>query len=440
MCGIFSIFSKDGINIRLLVDIMNDLNHRGRDSYGISYVRDNDKTIHSLKSLVQFEKDMDIENIKIGITHNRYSTRKNKLNFEKEIQPIKFKNARIEFDLVHNGNIEAVERYIENMDNDLSDTQNIMKFFNETTPETFEEILKQFMNTIHCSFSIIILVDDTLYAMRDRYGYKPLSLGKIKNDYCISSEDCIKGFIKCRDIHAGEIMKINSNGFETIYHKDDTSQLKCIFEFIYFMNENSTFNNHKVHAIRRNLGIKLATLEKYVYSKKDTVVIGSPNTSIPMGEGYAEALNLEYKQALRKKKECGRTFILKDQSLRKEYCKKFIIDEQSIRDKIIILVDDSIVRGNTIQSLSNMFHEHGCKELHIRICSPELRHPCIYGIDIPTREELIINKYTISQIEERYQLTSLRYITIEKMMEAFSGDKEFCCACFDGNYNKELEW
>ena len=113
---------------------------------------------------------------------------------------------------------------------------------------------------------------------------------------------------------------------------------------------------------------------------------------------------------------------------------------EELKDKIIILVDDSLVRGNTIQSLSHMFYENGCKELHIRICSPELKFPCYYGIDIPTHEELIINNYTIPEIEKKFNLSSLRYITIEKMLEAFGKNNDFCCACFNGEYNKELDW
>ena len=111
-----------------------------------------------------------------------------------------------------------------------------------------------------------------------------------------------------------------------------------------------------------------------------------------------------------------------------------------LKGKDIILVDDSLVRGNTVQSLSQMFYTNGCKELHIRICSPELKFPCYYGIDIPTHEELIINNYTIPEIEKKFNLSSLRYITIEKMLEAFGKNNDFCCACFNGEYNKELDW
>ena len=159
-----------------------------------------------------------------------------------------------------------------------------------------------------------------------------------------------------------------------------------------------------------------------------------------MGQGYAEYLNLTYKQLLVKEKTCGRTFILKDQQSRQNECKKFIVDKELIKDKIIILVDDSLVRGNTIKSLADMFHECQCNELHIRICSPELKYPCYYGIDIPTKEELIINNYSIEEIETNYNLTSLRYLSLNCMINTFNNDNEFCTSCFTGNYNKELDW
>ena len=441
MCGIFAIYSNKTIPITNLFNILNELKHRGKDSYGISYIKD--KSIETLKLLNLPEiTTYNNCNIKIAVTHNRYSTNKNKknVNFINQIQPIEFKNKYLEFVLAHNGNIANIQKYTQYNYDYYSDTQNIMKFFTNASPDNFEDKLIEFVNTVHCSYSIIKLYNNVLYALRDRYGYKPLILGQLNNDYCISSESCITNFNKIRDVNPGEIIKICNNKYNTIYQKNTTVITKCIFEYIYFMNEHSTFNNHNVFNIRKNLGTQLAFQEKFRFNKKDTIVIGSPNTAIPMGKGYAKELNLEYKQLLIKHKNTGRTFILKDQESRIDACKKFIIDKDSIKNKIIILVDDSLVRGNTINSLSQMFHDSGCLELHIRICSPELKNPCFYGIDIPTKEELIINNYTINEIEKKSNLTSLRYISLDSMIGAFNNDTNFCTACFTGNYNKELEW
>ena len=442
MCGIFGIISNKNIHINQLISILEQLEHRGRDSYGITLITDSNekKCIKSLEKIKNYNEKI-YNNIKIGITHNRYSTTKNKSQqaFMDEIQPLQFKNSFIEFDLVHNGNISNISKYI-SYDENLSDTQNIITFFKDTTIETFENTLISFINSIHCSYSIIILFQNSLYILRDSYGYKPLFLGTIHNQYCTVSEDCIKDFIKIREVQPGEIIKITENTYETIYKTQNPIQLKCIFEYIYFMNENTSYNNTSVYNIRKKLGQNLASLEKIKFNSQNTIVVGSPNTAIPMGIGFAEYLDLEYIQVLKKRSDCGRTFLLKDQNSRQKYCKKFIFDKEKIKNKSIILVDDSLVRGNTIQSLSQIFYENGCKKLHIRICSPELKFPCYYGIDIPTIEELIINNYNISEIETKFNLSSLRYITIEKMLETFGEYSGFCCACFNGEYNKELDW
>ena len=442
MCGIFGIISNKNIHINQLISILEQLEHRGKDSYGITFITDTNekKRLKTLEKFENYNKDT-YNNINIGLTHNRYSTTKNKSQkaFMDEIQPLQFKNDSIEFDLIHNGNISNIPKYI-SYDENLSDTQNIITFFNNTTSETFENTLISFINSIHCSYSIIILFQNSLYVLRDRYGYKPLFLGTIHNQYCAVSEDCIKDFIKIREVQPGEIIKITKNNYKIIYKTQNSIQSKCIFEYIYFMNENTSYNNSSVYNIRKNLGQNLASLETIKFNSHNTIVVGSPNTAIPMGIGFSEYLDLEYIQVLKKRNDCGRTFILKDQNSRQNYCKKFIFDTEKIKNKSIILVDDSLVRGNTVQSLSQMFYENGCKELHIRICSPELKFPCYYGIDIPTKKELIINNHTIPEIEKKFNLSSLRYITIEKMLETFGEDTGFCCACFNGEYNKELDW
>jgi len=444
MCGIFGlIHNNKNTKVCDLVDIINSLKHRGKDTYGVCYNYDNEiinyKT-DNINKLYNIDKSFIL--CKSYITHNRYSTSKNKKNILKESQPLIFKNDKIEFSLVHNGNISNVKKYIEyeEYEDDLSDTQNIIKFFNNISEENFENKLKDFIDSVHCSYSIIILYKEILYVLRDRYGYKPLILGLYENNYCISSEDCINNFLKIRDIKNGEILKISKNKYESIYKKESKIELKCIFEYIYFMDEKSTFNNHDVLKIREKLGINLGKLENIKFNKEESIVVGSPNTAIPMGESYARYLDLVYKQLLVKKVDCGRTFILKDQKSRKNACKKFIVDEDLIKNKVIILVDDSIVRGNTLESLSKLFYNNGCKELHIRICSSEIKNPCYYGIDIPTSKELIINNYKISEIEKLYNLNSLKYITIKKMKEVFGEDKGFCMSCFNGDYNKELDW
>ena len=206
------------------------------------------------------------------------------------------------------------------------------------------------------------------------------------------------------------------------------------------MNEKSHFNQHNIYETRINLGTQLAKSESIQFDKNETIVVGSPNTAIPMGKGFATYLDLPYEQVFKKKSDCGRTFILKTQKERLKQLLKFDFNKERIKNKIIILVDDSIVRGNTLQSISALFIEFGCKELHVRICSPELKFPCFYGIDIPTKKELIMNNYSIPELEKKLSIESIRFLSINELINTFKNDNGFCLACFDGNYNKKLEW
>ena len=428
MCGIFAIYSKKGANISLLINALSNLKHRGKDSYGISFVEHHQKEIQRMKSLKKFNKN-DYESykntIKLAIAHNRYSTNIGKSieNFKKEIQPILVKNDCLEFDLAHNGNITNLSKYIgDKVDSELSDTQNIVKMF--SNEKNIENALIRFINTVHCSYSIVILTKTDIYAFKDRYGYKPLCIGIIGENFCISSEDCIENFTKIKEIKPGELVKMNDSGYKTIYQINQINKqlsLKCVFEYIYFMNKTTTSHGDTVYNIRKKLGEKLASVETTKFNS-DTIVVGSPNTAIPMGIGYAEYLKLSYKQILLKHKNCERTFILKDQKSRQNECKKFSICGD-IKNKVIILVDDSIVRGNTIQSLTKLFYKNGCKELHIRVCSPELKYTCNYGIDIPTKEELVINNYSIDEIKNLNNMTSLKYLTVNEMLSVFDKKK-----------------
>ena len=442
MCGIFAIFSNKPTHLNLLIDIFSHLKHRGSDSFGIDFIHPDTNLIQSIKSVTPFESTDLPLSTSAAILHNRYSTNKNKTNLAYEVQPVQYKNNNISFSLVHNGHIADAKQHIsyDSYSEHNTDTQNIIHFFHNANPETFESKIIEFIKTVHCSYSICILINETIYAFRDSYGYKPLLLGKINDNYCFSSENNIPNFSPIRDVKPGEIIKLNSSGLKTISDTPNPLDLKCVFEFIYFMNEKSQFNGHNIHDIRTNLGKQLAISESIHFDKNETIVVGSPNTAIPMGKGFANHLDLPYEQVFKKKPDCGRTFILKTQEERLKQLLKFDFNKERIKNKKIILVDDSVVRGNTLRSISALFFEFGCKELHVRICSPELKFPCFYGIDIPTKKELVMNNYSISQLEEKLGINSIRYLSADELMKTFNDDSDFCLACFDGNYNKKLEW
>ena len=204
------------------------------------------------------------------------------------------------------------------------------------------------------------------------------------------------------------------------------------------MKPESTADGNFVYQNRFEMGKILAKEEKLLTSNDDYIVIGSPNTGIPGGKGYAIQMGFKYIQALRKRSDCGRTFILPSQEARLKFLTKFILDIDDIKGKKVILVDDSIVRGNTIKALSRFFREDGMvKEFHMRVLSPPVKNPCFYGIDIPTKEELIANKHSIDEIAVLANLDSLQYLSIDGMKSIYGNDKNnFCDACFSGNYNE----
>lgn len=449
MCGIAAILSKNNpICLNDIIKLMTSLENRGKDSYGISYKEVDNDEIKTIKSLKKFEPIYDNKSIEVCFSHNRYSTTKNKNNFNNEIQPIHFKNNFLESSIVHNGNIafEKMNITYEDYDETISDTQNLVNiFFKDITDDNFEKTLIDIIDKLPGSFAIMVLYKDSLYALKDIYNYKPLVLGNLNENYCLLSENCVEGFEKIRYIQSGELLKINKYGYKTIYKHENKLELKCIFEYIYFMNPHTKiFNNNdneSVYNIRYNLGRKLAESETMKFDKRNTVVVGSPATAVPGGKGWAYALDLTYLQVI-EKKDSTRTFILKNNQTRKDYLKKFILHKDLIKDKVILLIDDSICRGNTLSSVSKMFLEDAeAKELHIRIFSPEVKNPCYFGIDLATKDELIAHNYTIEEIEKMNNLNSLRYISVEDMLSVFPNEgKGFCSGCFTGKYNNpELE-
>ena len=448
-CGIAGLWNNtiEPINF---CNILEQLQHRGRESAGITFLK-NDEFIQ--KKGLGLVKDVltDSNNIESNgiIGHVRYSTSGNsKLCYEDSLNEIQPFTNNI-FSLSHNGNIP--DSFLKDFNDKNSDTQIIVNYLlNELYENEFnwKNTLLKFTEKFKYAYCIIILTKNSLIAIRDRFGYRPLSLGINGNkNYIIASENVsfIK-YDKIRDIQPGECIQINNNGIEQLFHinNNDYNLQKCIFEYVYFMKPESTADNNFVYQKRFEMGKILAKEEKCKFDN-DYIVIGSPNTGIPGGKGYASQMGLKYIQALRKKSDCGRTFILPSQQDRLKFLKKFDFDYNDLKDKKIILVDDSIVRGNTIKALSKFFRiDCHVREFHMRVLSPPVKFPCFYGIDIPTKQELIANKIDnnldenekIKHIAQISGLDSLQYISNDGMKCVFDDSNNFCDACFSGKFNE----
>jgi amidophosphoribosyltransferase len=411
-------------------------------------------------------------------------------------------NSKLKFSIAHNGNIPNIKKFKKEMNiitETNSDTEIMVKYIElllETN--TIDETLIKFIERIPGAYALVLQFDDALYCMRDSYGIRPLCIGKIYNQletssfetssfetssfetssfetssfetssfetssfetssfetsYCISSESCaLQDHKLIRDVKPGEIIKINTtrgvcvedSKFQTIYRKVNKPSF-CSLEIIYFMKPDSVIYDTKIDDIRYSMGHDFGKEEtsKLVDTKQvhNAIVVGIPNSGISSGKGFADAVGLPYRQLVSKDANVNRSFILPNNQDRIETCQKKFIYSDELKGKIVYVVDDSMVRGNTMISIINSIYDKGAIEVHIRITAPPLRHPCYYGIDIPTYEELIAHNRTAEEIKDILGCESLRYMDVKLLKKVLWDYKiNICTSCFDGEYNKELlDW
>lgn len=425
MCGIIGIYNDNFIYYSRIINLLKKLQHRGKDAYGVSFFYKNriitNKELGKVKGV--YEGCDYLTQSCIGQT--KYSTSKCMLK-KKYIQPIENKNNI--FSLVHNGNIPNLDEF---------DTNYLVRYIEESEYNNFKDKLIDLMNNINVSYSIIILTKkNELFAMRDRYGIRPLCIGYKDGAYIINSESYI--FEKdeyIRDIKPGEIIKVDKNGIQSIYEYPDSKIGICSFELIYLMNENSETDNYNIKEIRNKMSIELAKKDlqqefgELNLNEKSYIVIGIPSTGIFYGKSYANYLDLEYKQYIKKKTK-ERTFINIDKNNISKMCDKKFSYDVNIKDKNIIIVDDSIVRGNIIKSIIKNLKLLGAKEIHIRIPSPPVVDICRLGIAIHSKNELIMYNKTIKQVEKEINCNSLKYLDLDNVMKFFP--KHSYNECFGG--------
>ena len=431
-CGIYGIYSKTekASLFEECIYGLTKLQHRGQDSCGIGYFINNklvtEKGIGLVKNVFENYKNM-LTTTKI-IGHVRYST-SGKKNKKKETQPLCGKD----FILAHNGNIPK---------SIIHDTTFLVNFLNNNKKKNFEDKLINLIETIPGVYCLIIITSSAMYCIRDRKGVRPLFLGKKNNNYVVMSENCAidkNEFI--RDILPGEILKINNDGYKTIYNYKIKNTAFCIFEHIYFLNPKSVVDGYSVIKQRQKLGFYLSKNENF--KENDYYVCGVPTSGICSAIEYAKQLNFKYQQIMVKNQNYGRSFIEPTDEKRIEASKnKYIY--KNVKNKKIILVDDSIVRGHTMKNIIYTLRNLGALEIHIRVSCPPIKYPCYFGVDFPSTEELVSTNKTIKEICETINADSLKYLSYEYLLKAMNVDitnEKFCTACFNNNYDKELlDW
>lgn len=440
-CGVFGIYGhREAANLTYLG--LYALQHRGQEATGI--VSSDGRTFFQEKGigLVSdlFTRDR-LQRLqgRTAIGHNRYSTAGE--NSLKNAQPMMVNFALGGLALAHNGNLTNATILRDELEaygaifQSTSDSEVIIHLMAHSQETTLMERLTEALLRVKGAFSLVILSEEGLIAARDPYGLRPLCLGRIKDAYVLASETCAFDLIEAqyiRDVEPGELILINEKGVHSYKPFPKTRSAFCIFEYVYFARPDSRVFNHTVYEIRKNLGRQLA---KEAWVQAD-MVIPVPDSGVPAALGYAEGSGLRYDTGLIRNHYVGRTFIEPEQAIRHFGVKiKLNTVREVLEGKRVVVVDDSIVRGTTSRKIVKMIRQAGAKEVHLRISSPPIISPCFYGIDTPTRQELIGSSHTIEEIRQYITANSLAYLSMEGMLKAAPHkDDQYCTACFSENY------
>ena len=439
-CGVFGIYSPDQEVARLTYYGLYALQHRGQESAGIAVSDGHNIALHKGMGLVsEVFSDCIVESLKgkMAIGHVRYSTTGSSL--VANAQPLVVHYQKGMMALAHNGNLtNAVELREELGKNGAVfqttiDSEVIINLITRYRRESIEDALVKTMLDLRGAYALVILAEDKLFGLRDPHGVRPLCIGRIGERYCLASESCALDTIGAefiRDVEPGEIVVIDEEGLHTFMGLTRTERASCAFEYIYFARSDSTIDQLNVSESRRRMGIELA---RECPIDAD-LVIAVPDSGTASALGYATALGIPFGEGLIKNRYVGRTFIQPTQAMREVGVRlKLNANTSVLKDKRVVMIDDSIVRGTTSCKLVEMVKKAGAKEVHFLISSPPVAHPCYYGIDTAEREKLIANQLDIEGIRKFIGADSLHYISEEGLLRALD-THAVCLACFNGRY------
>lgn len=445
-CGIFGVFAPGADVARLTYFALHALQHRGQESAGIAVSNGQTVTCYKDMGLVpQVFDERKLASLEgyIAIGHVRYSTTGS--SRWENAQPVQKSFPTGSIAVAHNGNLINSHTLKEELAangvtfRSTSDTEVIASLLVSKTKDSVLEALKTCLPRLRGAYALLVLTEKQLFVARDPYGIRPLALGKLGKNWVVASEPCafdILGADFVREVKPGELLIIDHNGCQSLQLQPVAKPSLCIFEFIYFARPDSHIYGKNLYLARKKMGIELA---KEAPVKAD-LVIGLPDSGTPAAIGYAEQSGIPFGEGLIKNRYVGRTFIQPEPSMRQLGVKMKLNPLKSvIKDKIIVLVDDSIVRGNTSRQIVSLLKESGAKEVHMRVSSPPIIYPCFYGIDTDTQAQLIAAQKTVAEIKEFIGADSLRYLSYEGLIRATGCPKEdFCLACLDGVYPIEI--
>lgn len=448
MCGIVAV---NGIPdaAKLVFLGLYSLQHRGQEAAGITAVEDDERGgthIHKGTGLVSEAFDETTLNRLKGSTamgHLRYSTAGGA--GLQNAQPLLVRYSEGDLALAHNGNLTNAQELRSRLVADGSlfqssiDTEVIVHLIARSRREGVDAQIDDALSQLEGAFSLLITVGDTLYAARDPHGFRPLVLGQREGGFVVASETCaldILGAKYIRDIDPGEVLRIRDGEVTRLRPLSQGAEPSpCVFELVYFARPDSKLWGYSVDRSRRLFGRQLAIEQP----AEADCVISVPDSANSAALGFAEQSGLPFELGLIRNHYVGRTFIEPSQAGRASKVRlKYSAVREVLEGKRVVVVDDSLVRGTTSRGLVALLKEAGATEVHFRLASPPVRHPCYYGIDMPTREELIASHKTPEEIRSHLGVTSIGYLSLEGMLDSLGPEAKFCSACFSGNYPTTL--
>ena len=445
-CGVFGVYAPADDVARVTFFGLYALQHRGQESAGIATTNGTELSIHKDMGLVsQVFQEEDLHHLQgfAAIGHTRYSTTGS--SRVENAQPFCVEGPNGLIAMGHNGNIvnadmlrtelEAEGRVFETS----TDSEVIAHLIATAPGRDWGERMAYVMRRAHGAFCLTILTTGGVIAARDLLGIRPLSLAKLDGGYCFASETCAFDHLGAdfiRDVEAGETVLIDHNGIQSYKLKDREQDAFCIFEYVYFARPDSYLRGERVYPVRMELGAQLAR----EYPIEADIVIGVPDSATAAAVGYARESGIPFAEALVKNRYVGRTFIMPDQRIRDQGARlKYNPLREVLEGQRVVVVDDSIVRSTTTRHVVRMLRDSGAREVHLRVASPPITHPCFFGIDMGHRWELIAARETIEEIRADVGANSLGYLSQEGLVAATNQRREgFCMACFTGSYPMEV--
>ncbi len=448
MCAIVGIYGNDNA-AKLASAALFAMQHRGHEATGISSGGYSDKKIYTIKKRGYVRDVYDAEAFEVlkgdmAIGHNRYSTAGSDSVFD--AQPIHARYKLGEISIVHNGNLVNKQEVRQRLIDEGSifqtgmDTENLIHLIAKSTRDRLRDRITDALEHVKGAYNFIIQSRSKLFVIRDKHGIRPLSLGKLKSGgWIVASETCAFDLVDAefvRDVKPGEML-IFSEGYkapESIQLFTGFEFRPCAFEYIYFARPDSVIDGKSVYRTRENMGKELAKNDSNSPIKAD-MVIPVPDSGVPAALGYAQQSRLPFELGIIRNHYVGRTFIEPTQEMRNLKVKMKLNPMKAlIQGKSLIVIDDSIVRGTTSKRIVQMLKEAGAAEVHFRVASPMIQHPCFYGIDTPTKEELINAVMSKDEVCKYIGADSLEYLTIDNLKDSLGRDRNYSLVSFDGDY------